>query len=242
VSFSTAITNGGTAPTYQWVVNGANVGSGATSYSYTPNNMDSVRCILTSNAVCPLPNPVSSSAINIAVDTFAIPVITVAAPAAALVGSTVTVNATVSGAGSSYNITWLDNGIIFNTTTIPTVTYTKGTGTDSISAWVLSTSPTGCYEKGFSDTAIVNVDESVNNITGNGGVYVYPNPANDVLNIKTVTNLTYSIQNMLGSTILQGVLEKGSNSVSLQGLASGVYVLVLKDKESNRNIIKLVKE
>ncbi len=53
--------NGGTNPVYQWKVNGTNVGTGASSYTYTPSNGDQVTCTLTSSLTgCLSGNPAIS--------------------------------------------------------------------------------------------------------------------------------------------------------------------------------------
>ena len=65
VTFSTIPTNGGTAPTFQWYINGAIV-AGATSptYSYVPLNNDSIKCIMTPVGAC-VSTPVTSNPIVI---------------------------------------------------------------------------------------------------------------------------------------------------------------------------------
>jgi uncharacterized protein (TIGR02145 family) len=60
VTFTATPTNGGTNPAYQWKVNGVNAGTNSSTYSYNPNNGDSVRCIMTSNLTCVTNNPASS--------------------------------------------------------------------------------------------------------------------------------------------------------------------------------------
>jgi uncharacterized protein (TIGR02145 family) len=50
-------------PSYQWKVNGINVGISSNAYSYNPTNGDSVRCIMTSNLACVTGNPASSNKI-----------------------------------------------------------------------------------------------------------------------------------------------------------------------------------
>jgi len=63
VTFTATPTNGGGLPVYQWKVNGINVGTNSTTYSYNPNDGDSVRCIMTSNLSCVTGNPASSNKI-----------------------------------------------------------------------------------------------------------------------------------------------------------------------------------
>ncbi|MCD6011500.1 MAG: C-terminal target protein [Flavipsychrobacter sp.] len=60
VTYTAISMNGGAAPTYQWTVNGAVVGTGA-SYSYLPSNADVVRVSMLSNAACPTPATVTDN-------------------------------------------------------------------------------------------------------------------------------------------------------------------------------------
>ncbi len=62
ITFTASPLHGGT-PTYQWKVNGINVGTNSITYSYNPANGDSVRCIMTSNLTCVTGNPASSNKI-----------------------------------------------------------------------------------------------------------------------------------------------------------------------------------
>jgi uncharacterized protein (TIGR02145 family) len=66
--------NGGTNPSFQWKVNGVNVGTNATSYTYTPVSGDQILCILNSNIPCPTGNPSTSN--TIIMDVSALPVVT----------------------------------------------------------------------------------------------------------------------------------------------------------------------
>jgi uncharacterized protein (TIGR02145 family) len=63
VTFNATPTNGGSTPSYQWKVNGTNVGTNTNTYSYNPVNNDSVRCVMTSNLACVTSNPASSAKI-----------------------------------------------------------------------------------------------------------------------------------------------------------------------------------
>ena len=63
VTFTATPTNGGTAPSYQWQVNGVNVGTNSSTYTYAPADGDVVNCILTSNYPCPTGNPASDNVV-----------------------------------------------------------------------------------------------------------------------------------------------------------------------------------
>ncbi len=63
VTFTASPNNGGSLPSYQWKVNGINVGTNSATYSYNPVDGDSVRCIMTSNLSCVTGNPASSNKI-----------------------------------------------------------------------------------------------------------------------------------------------------------------------------------
>ena len=61
VTFTASPTNGGSTPTYQWQVNGVNVGANSPTYTYIPSNGNVVKCILTSNLRCVTNNPAFAS-------------------------------------------------------------------------------------------------------------------------------------------------------------------------------------
>jgi uncharacterized protein (TIGR02145 family) len=64
VTFTATPVNGGTNPTYQWKVNGANAGPNSPTYTYNPASGDLVSCILTSNLACVTGNPATSNTIT----------------------------------------------------------------------------------------------------------------------------------------------------------------------------------
>jgi hypothetical protein len=67
VTFTATPANDGTSPSYQWKVNGINVGTSSSSYTYLPAPNDSIRCMMTSSIPCPVINPVSSGTITMQV-------------------------------------------------------------------------------------------------------------------------------------------------------------------------------
>jgi len=60
VQFTATATNGGTAPVYQWQVNGTNAGTNSPTFTSALANNSVVACILTSNALCAT-TPVATS-------------------------------------------------------------------------------------------------------------------------------------------------------------------------------------
>ncbi|MEI7981335.1 MAG: GEVED domain-containing protein [Bacteroidota bacterium] len=67
VTFTATPVNGGTTPSYQWKVNGGNVGTGGPTYSYLPAYNDQVTCVLNSNYPCVTGNPAHSNTITMIV-------------------------------------------------------------------------------------------------------------------------------------------------------------------------------
>lgn len=67
VTYTATPTNGGTAPGYQWKVNGVNVGTNSATYSYVPNDGDVVTCVITSNSTCANGQTATSNEINMTV-------------------------------------------------------------------------------------------------------------------------------------------------------------------------------
>ncbi|MEI8279331.1 MAG: T9SS type A sorting domain-containing protein, partial [Bacteroidota bacterium] len=242
VSFTANQTNGGISPTYQWIKNGMNSGTNNNTYTYTPNNLDSVRCTLTSNATCASPALVSSNTIDITVDPIIHPTISLSGTTLAPVGNPVTINATVTNAGSSYVITWMNHGIVFNSTTVPSVTYNKPTGIDTITAKIVSTD-VGCYDSTISTEFIVQAEpNSVNSIT-TSAIQVYPNPTSGLIYIDQVKGtIKYRLLNILGIELQNGVLQNSKNVLSLQDLPSGIYMLELNSDKGERTVVKLTKE
>jgi hypothetical protein len=103
--------NGGTAPVYQWIVNGTNVGVGGSTYTYIASDGDSVYCIMTSNSICATGNPANSN--GIILHTFpAVPVsVSIVASANPSCSNTlVTYAATPVNGGSNPVYQWKVNG------------------------------------------------------------------------------------------------------------------------------------
>ena len=117
VTFTAFPVNGGSTPAYQWKVNGANVGSNSTGFTYTPVNGDIVFCVLTSsNNLCTLNNPATSNPITMVVNPL-LPVSVTISPTANPIctGNPVTLTATPINGGFIPVFQWTVNGINIGT-------------------------------------------------------------------------------------------------------------------------------
>jgi len=104
VTFNATSTNGGTSPTYQWQLNGMNVGTNSYTYSNsTLSNGDVINCILYSSAAC-IAGPDTSS-VTIAVNTA--PAASISGPVSFCQGDSVLLNSS-TGIGVTYQ--WQMNG------------------------------------------------------------------------------------------------------------------------------------
>jgi len=69
VTFAATATNGGSSPSYQWRINGANTGTNSPTFtSSTLTNGQVVSCVLTSNAACASPQTATSNGISMTVN------------------------------------------------------------------------------------------------------------------------------------------------------------------------------
>jgi hypothetical protein len=184
VTFTAAPTNGGTAPTYQWNVNGSNVGAGGTTYSYVPVNNDVVKCIMTSNATCISGSPTATSnLITMTVTGSVVVSVSIAASPSGAVcqGTSVTFTATPSNGGTAPSYQWVVNGGNVGTNS-PTYSYIP-LNNDAVKC--IMTSNSLCISG--SATATSNTINMTVNPSLTVGVSISVNPSNTVCEGTSVT-------------------------------------------------------
>ena len=102
VSFMANSTNAGASPTYQWKINGSNVGVNSAAFSSaTLANGDVVSCELLSSASCAVPNNANSNNISITVVTLPTPSFTIASNNLTTAPLTATFTNTTTNAGNA---------------------------------------------------------------------------------------------------------------------------------------------
>lgn len=158
-TYTPTAVNGGSSPTYEWKVNGATMGYGA-SFRYAPANNDSISVILTSNALCATPTTADSKMI-MTVNSNATPSVSVAATGGSKVcpGQTSTFTATPVFGGTAPAYTWRVNGLIVGTNS-PAFSYVAN---DSDVVFCTMASNFACRTSDFvlSNNVIITVDAPI---------------------------------------------------------------------------------
>jgi len=72
---------------------------------------------------------------------------------------------------------------------------------------------------------------------------IFPNPTEDVLNIRTSTfeNVTYTLYDAQGKLVMQNILSAEQTPIQVSQLAPGNYSLTLNNETQNLKVFKLVK-
>jgi len=143
VTFTATPVNGGTTPTYQWLLNGNPVGSNSATYTNSGfSNGDQVKVVLTSNAVCATGSPATSNTINMTVSAVAPVTVSIAASANPIcTGTSVTFTATPNNGGTTPSYQWYLNG---NPVGSNSATYTNSSLANGNQVKVVLTSNSTC--------------------------------------------------------------------------------------------------
>jgi uncharacterized protein (TIGR02145 family) len=112
VTFTAAPVNGGSAPSYQWKVNGISVGTNSPIYAYVPLNNDAVTCSLTSSETCATGNPAVSPAVTMIVNPQLPVSVTISASSNPFcIGTPVSFTASPANGGPLAVYQWKVNGV-----------------------------------------------------------------------------------------------------------------------------------
>ena len=174
VTFTALPTNGGTSPTYQWKVNGVNVGTNNASYTSTSlNNGDNVTVVMTTSAACSSTPTATSAPTIVNVSAAATPdvAITVSSNSICL-GSAVTFTATSTVAGANPVYQWQVNNVNVATG----LTYTTNTLQNGNTVRCILTTSGACISPNtvtsnvITMTVTANVTPSISIVTSNANV------------------------------------------------------------------------
>ena len=117
VTFTATPVNGGITPSYQWKLNGNNVGTNSATYqNSTLNNADTIRVVMTTSLSCASSPSATSNYISMDVTQPVTPSVSIVASSTSICsGQTVTFTATATNAGASSVYQWKINGVAIGT-------------------------------------------------------------------------------------------------------------------------------
>lgn len=122
VNFTATAVNGGTAPVFQWQVNGTDVGTGGSVFGYIPVEDDSVRVILLSSEMCTSGNPDTSEVLVMTVHD--LPVVTASVTDVACYGqATGSVDLTITSGALPAAFLWSNGETTEDISGVPAGTY-----------------------------------------------------------------------------------------------------------------------
>ncbi len=208
------IENQGSNPTYQWKLDGANVGSNSDTFSIS-NLTDGqvVSLVITSNETCLTTDTATSNEIATTVNPNLTPEVSIASNDADNIicsGNNITFNATPVNEGSNPTYQWYVDGIpagsggaSFSTTGL----------TNGQTVKVVLTSDEECLtiDTAESNEITIEVDSPINSITP---TFDYTNPDHNSTAICPVTNVTYKINPIPGARSYNWTYPSGWSVVS----------------------------
>ena len=161
VTFTATPTNGGTTPSYQWKVNGSNVGTNSSTHSYIPANGDVIICVLTSNASCATGNPATSNTLTMVVNPLLLASVSIAVSPSGTIcaGTSVTFTATPTNGGTP-TYQWKVNGSNVGTNS-PIFTSTTLTNTEVVTVVMTSSAICASGSPATSNAITMAVNPSV---------------------------------------------------------------------------------
>ncbi|MFT4644253.1 MAG: hypothetical protein ACI8ZX_000654, partial [Planctomycetota bacterium] len=246
VNFTASATNEGTAPNYQWKVNGMNIATGSVFNSNSLNNGDVVSCTLTSNANCANPTIVSSSAISVSVSSPSTPSASIATSTSSIcTGDFAAFTAIPTNGGSSPVYQWKVNGVntgtnsssftsaALNNSDVVTVDMTSSAACSSVAT--ITASPV-IMTVSTTSTPDVTISASSNNVcsgasvtfsassivSGSSPIYQW-----QVNSMNVSTGLTYTSNVLVDSDVVSCILTTSGNCLSSTIANSNVVAMTV---------------
>lgn len=244
--FTASQINGGTAPAYQWAVNGVNTTTGPV-FSYAPANGDDVSVMLTSSFPC-VSTPTAFSHFIPTVLPVTQPIGVVYADPGYIIPAGVMATFTcsiLSGGGTAPTYQWLKNNIpLAGETDSIYRTNVLSTG-DSISCQVTNTDD--CSGVSIFNYVVVTIGSNVgvNNVGTIGSLVLAPNPNKGTFTIKGNLGITTNeetsleVTDMLGQVVYRQQVSANGGLLNEQvmlpvNIASGMYLLNVQSRSAKQ--------
>ncbi|HEX6171870.1 MAG TPA: hypothetical protein VFZ33_19440 [Chitinophagaceae bacterium] len=256
VTFTATPTNGGTSPSYQWQVNGANAGTNSNTFS-SPSltNGAQVKVIMTSSLNCASPTTANSNVITMTITNSSVPTITVSGNTIITAGQNTTISSTITNGGSSPIYQWQDSTNTHTWQNIPgasfaTINYSPAQSGNKLrcilTSNVVCASPAAVTSNALAFT-VYPVTAIAPVAASNYGIRCFPNPAYDNLFIDSL-NLADKWQKLDlfsndGKKLITTLNITGRRSVTLNvsRLPAGQFIAILRRKSGAPVYLKFIK-
>lgn len=242
IVFTSTVTNGGTAPSFQWRLNAGPVGTNSPTYgNNTLATGDVIRCRVTSNAECLLSPTDQSNLITMTVNPNSVPTISITSNITSAYTTMPVTYTAVTNVPSPFTVKWIRNGNY--------VTYTPGLvwntymigSSDTVEAWIIPNS--GCWNPDSIKSNIVYVK----NLTSVGefsipGLYIYPNPSSSFVNVEgLMKDDELIITDVVGHTLQQQTVESASPiQLNVNSYSEGIYFIRIK-RDHQQQLVRFQK-
>jgi hypothetical protein len=245
VTFLALAVNGGTFPSYQWMVNGEANGTDNPAFVYIPANGDEITCVLTSNEICSTGNPAVSNPVVMEVN--AIPSEMSLQNLAIDDIRCFNAKQTITVAGNGTVFTVLNGG---SATMIAghSIEYLPGTVVDAggyLNGFI-TTNGQYCVKQAAPMVSAVTIEEEVPSSEMNLHMNIYPNPTDgnftlEFSGIEKSEKTRLNIYGMRGDKIISmDFTGEIKGEFSLSGQPSGIYLIqiISGNGTANSRIIK----
>lgn len=255
-SFTATPTNGGSAPGYQWQVNGINTGTNNNTFITSAlTNGSTVKVIMTSNDTCVAARTTSSNIITMSVRPKMSPLVSISGTTAVTANQVTVVTATAIQAGTDPAYQWQDSTNTHNWQNVvngdaPVINYFPAKTGDKIRC--ILTSHYSCASNPVVTsnalTFVVNVITAVDPVpAASQGIVYYPNPVTSQLIIDSLKlsdrweTLQITSLNGAQKLIQENISNKTRVMIKVDKLESGVYVAILRRKSGVPVYLKFVR-
>jgi hypothetical protein len=236
LTFTATPTNGGTAPSYQWLVNGANAGTNSSTFtSSTLASGSVISCVMTSNLSGVTGNPATSNSITVTINSAITPSVSIAITAGAnpsTTGANVTFTATPTNGGTTPSYQWKLNGANTGTNSATYSTTTLVTGS-VVSCVMTSSSSCASPTTGTSNSITMTVNTVITYCGASTTTITYERITNVTCGSinNSSTNSSYTNYSALSTNIAVGVAQ--SITVTIGTPYSSDKVLIWVDWNNN---------
>ncbi|WP_276132514.1 T9SS type A sorting domain-containing protein [Polluticoccus soli] len=234
-----ALVTSGANPQYQWMKNGSPIAgeTNATFVSKTLATGDVINCVVTTTG-CGSTLTASSNSHNIVIVDKKPAGVSISASPGLQVSpwQLVTFTANVINGGLTPTFQWKLNGNNIPGATGQTWSASNLVNNDAVSVEVTSSSDCAAPATATSQAVVVNINTSVEGVSRQNAIRLYPNPNNGMFTIEhgNVNGATYEIVNAIGQVVFKGECSTTSTQtqVAVHDLSVGVYVVKLRSGDA----------